>query len=235
MAEQADVDVIRAFFTTARDGNLKLVATLVDDPEVVMKDAEARFEEMIPTMAYADNPSAPMASAVFGCGVELAIYLVLRDRGIDVHDFGSRMLEAATELWPSSAENSDAEFTADQLQAWLDAAAASQRDAKPGEFVYEAVAGDESSDWGMNIKSCAICAQYSRYGAMDLVPYMCATDDVMSDLMGQGLRRTGTIALGAHQCDFRYQSSGEPLRVAEQYPQRIRIRTGNNDAPTGRR
>lgn len=226
MAEQADLDVIRGCFTTTRDANLKLVATLVDDPEVVMKDAEARFEEMLPTMAYVDRPAAPMAMSVFGCAVELAIYLVLRDRGVDVHDFGRRMLDAATELWPVSAEDGATELTHEQLQAWLDGAAASQRHAKPGEFVYEAVGGDESSDWGMNIKSCAICAQYSQYDAMDLVPYMCATDDVMSDLMGQGLRRTGTIALGAHQCDFRYKRGGEPLRVAEQYPQRIHIRTG---------
>jgi hypothetical protein len=61
---------------------------------------------------------------------------------------------------------------------------------------------------------------------MDLVPYMCATDDVMSDRGGQGLRRTGTIALGAHECDFRYQRKGEPQHVADLYPDRIRLVEG---------
>ncbi len=75
----------------------------------------------------------------------------------------------------------------------------------------------------MNIKSCAICHAFSKYDAMDLVPYMCASDDVVSDRGGQGLRRNGTIALGRHECDFRYERGGEPLRVAEQYPERIRI------------
>lgn len=56
---------------------------------------------------------------------------------------------------------------------------------------------------------------------MDLVPYMCATDDVVSDRGGQGLRRTGTIAVGAHQCDFRYKRGGEPLHLAPQCPQRF--------------
>ena len=78
-------------------------------------------------------------------------------------------------------------------------------------------------DWGMNIKSCAICSLFSRHDAMDLVPYMCATDDVMSDHGAQGLRRTGSIAVGAHQCDFVYKHEGEPQHLAKQYPEKIRI------------
>jgi len=46
---------------------------------------------------------------------------------------------------------------------------------------------------------------------------------LVSDWQGQGLRRTGTIALGAHHCDFRYKPDQEPKRVAAQYPDRIRV------------
>ncbi|MCP4006587.1 MAG: L-2-amino-thiazoline-4-carboxylic acid hydrolase [bacterium] len=45
----------------------------------------------------------------------------------------------------------------------------------------------------------------------------------MSDAGGQGLRRTGTLALGSNECDFRYKSGGEPLRLAAQYPDQIRL------------
>ena len=83
---------------------------------------------------------------------------------------------------------------------------------------------NDDFDWGMNVKSCAICSSFSKYDAMDLVPYMCASDDVMSDQGEQGLRRTGTIAVGAHQCDFRYKSGGEPQHIAEEYPERIRLK-----------
>ena len=76
----------------------------------------------------------------------------------------------------------------------------------------------------MNIFSCDICHQFSKFDAMDLVPYMCALDDVLSDRFDQGLRRTGTIAVGAAQCDFRYERGGEPQRMADQYPNKIRIR-----------
>ena len=77
----------------------------------------------------------------------------------------------------------------------------------------------------MNITSCAICTMYAPHDAMDLVPYMCAGDDAVSDAFQQGLRRTGSIALGASHCDFRFTGrKGQPLRLAEQYPDRIRLR-----------
>ncbi len=79
----------------------------------------------------------------------------------------------------------------------------------------------------MNITSCAICHLFGNHDAMDLVPYMCAFDDVMSAAGDQGLRRTGTIALGASHCDFRFQQGGEPLPLAEQYPDQIRLKNAD--------
>ena len=100
---------------------------------------------------------------------------------------------------------------------------ASQAGAAPNEFVFETVEAGQNTGRGMNIKSCAICHLFGQYDAMELVPYMCSFDDVVSDALGQGLRRTGTIALGAKHCDFRFQDGGEPLRLAGQYPDRIRL------------
>jgi hypothetical protein len=79
----------------------------------------------------------------------------------------------------------------------------------------------EQFDWEFNVHSCTICHTASKYDAMDLVPYMCATDDVMSEKNNDGLRRTRSIALGAHLCDFRFKDDGPPRRLAEQYPDRI--------------
>jgi hypothetical protein len=58
---------------------------------------------------------------------------------------------------------------------------------------------------------------------MEVVPYMCAVDDVMSDKGNQGLQRGGSLALGASKCDFRYKRGGQPQRLAEQYPLQIRV------------
>ena len=52
---------------------------------------------------------------------------------------------------------------------------------------------------------------------------MCSYDDVTSKAGDSGLRRTGTIALGASRCDFRFKTSGEPLALVDQFPEKIRL------------
>lgn len=225
MTEPLGDDAIRRYFEESRGRFVELASAFVDDADVVVKEAESRFGSMIPMMGYVENPTHPMAGSVFWCDAALALYLVLRERGVDVHDFGRALIERfARDMEQPAAADSEAEFTAEVFTAMVEAAAESQRNPQAGEFVYELVGPEDGADWGMNIKSCAICASYSKHDAMALVPYMCATDDVVSDAQGQGLRRTGTIALGAHQCDFRYKRGGEPLSVAEQYPVQIRVR-----------
>lgn len=58
---------------------------------------------------------------------------------------------------------------------------------------------------------------------MDLLPYMCAGDDIDSKNNNQGLRRSGTIGLGSHQCDFKYKVGGTPEPLAQQFPDKIRF------------
>lgn len=222
MAEQAGSEAVRRSFGEERDRLVAIAAAFVDDAEAVVAEAEARYEEMIPSMAYVDAPTHPMASALFDCTALLALYLVLAPRGVDVHAFGSEMLRSAEAFLADSAPE-DREMSPEDVAAFIEAAAASQASGAPGEFVYRLLPGDDDTDWGMNVESCAICYQFSRHGAMDLVPYMCATDDVVSDANGQGLRRTGTIALGAGCCDFRYKQGGEPLPLASQYSERIQL------------
>ena len=220
MSEQPGVQVARATFEMARPGLLATADALVDDPATAVDDAAARFDGMIPELAYLDRPDVPMAEPLFQCTVALALYLALADRGVEIHDFGAAFtvqFAALAEHLPEAPYEYDEKLMA--------AADESQRSERPGEFVFEVIAADDKGAWGVNILSCAICHQFSKHGAMDLVPYMCAGDDVLSDRFDQGLRRTGTIALGAHRCDFRYHPGGEPLRVADQYPERIRLGT----------
>jgi hypothetical protein len=149
----------------------------------------------------------------------LAIFETLREHGIDAHAWG-RALHTLPAVVPPAADD-DAASERERVDA-----EASQSGAAPNEFVFELVAPDADTAGGTNITSCAICYLFGRHDAMELVPYMCAFDDVMSDAAGQGLRRTGTIALGAKQCDFRFQPDGEPLRIASQYPEQIRLTDG---------
>ncbi len=227
MATKENDAFVRTFFDDARARNMRLIKEFADDGEELLAEAALRFEEMMQGMAYMDAPDAPMATSVFSCQATLALWLALEARGVDVHDFGQAMLKDMTETAPPErrvAPGSEASTRAprENFEALMAAGRASAAEVKPGEFVFEAYWGDRKElDWGMNIKSCAICHAFGKYNAMDLVPYMCATDDVMSDLNGEGLRRSGSIALGAEQCDFRYKHGGDPARLAKLYPEKI--------------
>ena len=211
------------FFDQANVRLTRLAGRFVNDAETVVAEASAIFDDMLPSMAYVDKPRYPLAPALFICSVNLSLYLALKQRGVDVHAFGSAMLNGLARAPIQVPEESD-EVLQERLAQFALIAEASQVSAEAGEDVVEFVSGEGADfDWGYNVKSCAICQAASKYDAMDLVPYFCAVDDVMSDKGNQGLRRSGSLALGAQHCDFRYQRGGEAQRLVEQYPDRIRF------------
>ncbi len=211
------------FFSQANTRLTRLAGRFVSDVDAVIAEASAIFDVMLPSMAYVDKPQHPLASALFICSVNLSLYLALKKRGVDVHAFGSAMLNGLTRASIPVPQESD-EVLQERLAQFAVIAEASQANATPGEDVVEFVSGEGADfEWGYNVKSCAICHAAAKYDAMDLVPYFCAVDDVMSDKGNQGLRRTGSLALGAQHCDFRYTRGGEPQRLAEQYPEQIHL------------
>ena len=182
-------------------------------PEEVLAPALQNYQEMLEDCAYTDAPGGAFGRSFFTCLVFLALYQTVRD-AVDVHQLGAAMLEQMRSNMREFDARANGPVTMDVASPGT----------HPGEFQVEVVeVNDSELSWGLNITSCAICYQFSKFDAMDLVPYMCASDDVVSDKGGQGLRRTGTIALGAHQCDFRYDPDSTPLRVAEAYPDRIKF------------
>jgi hypothetical protein len=216
MTTQDNTQLVLEFFDHNRPRLQRIIPALLKDdtdPAAVVDAAAEIYSSFVADSAYVDDPHNVFAEALFYCNVNLAAYLALKEHGVDVHEFGAAVL---TDL--AAAEMPEVPFD--------DAAPVSMTSpgTHPGEFVTEVVVAEAGqTDWGYNMKSCAICYQYGRYDAMALVPYMCASDDVISDKRGQGLRREGTIALGAHQCDFRYKAGGEPQRVAEAFPDKIKF------------
>ena len=202
-------------FDGARPRLVKLAARLTDEAEAAVDAAAKEFDAMLPELAYRDNPHHPMADSLFACTYNLALFQVLREQGIDAHAFGAAMLEglAAAPIEPPPPPPPN--MPVDGLSG----------SAAAGEFELTITERSDDHKWGYNITSCAICHQFGKYDAMDLVPYMCATDDLMSDKGHQGLERTGTIALGASRCDFRYELNRPGKHLSTLYPDRIRAVT----------
>lgn len=217
---------LSAFFEQSLPRLNALAGRLCDDPAAVVDEAREIFAGMVPRMGYVDNPQHPLATALFVPATNIALFLALAKRGVDVHRFGRSMLEG---LKRAPIPLPPARLDAQARAAFKAAADASLADPRPGEDVFEVVEpgstepGDEPAfEWGFNVKSCAICQLAAQYDAMSLVPYFCAVDDVISRRAGQGLRRTGSIAVGASHCDFRYAPDAEPQPLAPRHPDKIR-------------
>jgi hypothetical protein len=212
-----------AYFDRTHVYQLSLLAELDrEDGTLVLDRAKARYLAMAPDLAYAADYDHPMADSLRSCATLLAIFLELEADGVDVHRFGSALLvNMRRAIDRAGRRPPDPDDEGRRLDMLIDAGKASQKEAGDGEFVFDA--RRDGDGWRMDIHSCGICALFSRFDAMDLVPYMCATDDLMSDLNGSGLTRTGTIALGRDHCDFHFMPGGSGNSVAELYPDRIRV------------
>ena len=203
------------FFDGAAGWTKPAVLQLASEADAILAEARIQFGSMVDELPYLDRPDHSMAGSMFACAGLLAIFKALRERGLDdAHAWGRAIHSLPAPFGEMNAESGDRQRRD---------AEASQANAAAAEFVFEVVEDEGQANGGMNITSCAICHLYGRHDAMELVPYMCAFDDLMSRAGDQGLRRTGTIALGASQCDFRFESGGEPLALAGQYPDQIRL------------
>ena len=80
-------------------------------------------------------------------------------------------------------------------------------DGAPGDFQGLRIEGA----YGVDYTGCLIRTWLAGHDLSDFAPWVCILDDVMSDVFGLGLERTGTLAHGASRCDFRF-APGRPGR-----------------------
>ncbi len=231
MSNAEHLRYIQQYFEDNRANYASKVAELTEDVDAFFAEAKATFESMLPHMGYLDKDKREhvFASAVLTCSLNMALALACQKRGVSLHEYGKEMLNGLTTALKTQQTHEGQSEAVDEENAanfarFTNAAEQSQKHPHPGEFVFEAVSGEgEEFQWGQNIKSCAICDMASKYDLMELVPYFCATDDVISDHSDLGLYRSGTIAVGASHCDFRYGTSGKSQHLSGLYPNRIRL------------
>ena len=59
--------------------------------------------------------------------------------------------------------------------------------------------------YGIDILECGICKLFKKHNYAKYSSILCEVDEITSGLAGLTLVRTGTIALGAKKCDFRFK------------------------------
>ena len=59
--------------------------------------------------------------------------------------------------------------------------------------------------YGIDIMECGVCTLFKKHKYDKYTAILCEVDELTSHLAGLKLIRTGTIALGAEKCDFRFR------------------------------
>src|SRR5437764_4322404 len=75
MTELSNIDRARKYYTRSRPFFAELAGALVPDrdADTAVEDGLARYEQMLPDLAYVDRPDAAMADSLFWCSAALAL------------------------------------------------------------------------------------------------------------------------------------------------------------------
>jgi hypothetical protein len=82
------------------------------------------------------------------------------------------------------------------------------RRSHPDGFVANIITNKEETfglGYGIDILECGICKLFKKHRYEKYASILCEVDELTSNMAGLQLIRTGTIALGAKKCDFRYK------------------------------
>ena len=189
--------------------------------EGIVAAARSKLEELAGEIPYAGQDRHPMAANIIGPYLFLCFALILRERGSTTEEIGAFVHASYTTpfswlpRWLLRRLRRPIFWMTFRRMAAV--AEASQRREDSDQFVLAVPTPPPGADFALEIRDCAVCKAFAKHGEQSVVPYVCATDDLISDDLGLGLRRTGTRAVGAERCDFVYEFDAKPLRLQDRY------------------
>lgn len=180
----------------------------------LIRESHQQYEALIPEIPYIGdhNPSLIFLLPSSRC---LAVYRALQNQGGTVEEAGELIEEmTAAELnsIPGLVRRAIGYlwFSPLFLRRLRRRAKQSQAHKYPGDFVFTFIEADgRNFNYGIDYVECANWKFLKSQGALELMPYICATDKTVSEMLGWGLSRTMTLADGCDKCDFRFKKGGQ--------------------------
>lgn len=186
-----------------------------------MRESRQEYEALIPRIPFIGNNNLSL-SFFFPSTRYLAVYRGLQRQGRTVEDAGWLIYMIAIEETRAIPYIGRRLMEALWFSRWFKrlgkkTAIKSQQRRYPEGWVLNYVQGDgREFDYGVDYSECANCKLLRAENAFELAPYVCATDQPISELVGWGLTRTMTLADGFSKCDFRFKKGGETRVVIPQ-------------------
>jgi hypothetical protein len=173
-------------------------------------DAPGLFEEalhecrnVIAALPDIGGDENPLTMALVGSAIGLGWYRVLKARGVPLEEAGKDIYGIFAILMPSMSLHAEPDISPEEITETKEFCDRTARQEYPDNFVVDFVEGDDTCEYGMNIRECAVIKVFDRYGARELVPFICLLDRLIFSARGVGLVRTQTLASGGTCCDFR--------------------------------
>lgn len=190
-----------------------LVARFGDRAGGLERAVERDLATLEGELAPLDRSPSPMDRRVRIAAWFLSLVRVLRGAGESDEtiracclDLAERVVRPASRL-EAALKRVQGELAQTRLFAWgMRRATRKLRvlGAHPDGFDVSFVERDRDHAFGFDIHRCGIRALFARHGLEAYVPILCEVDHLTSAMAGLELVRTGTLATGADECDFRY-------------------------------
>ncbi len=182
----------------------------------LMLEIEAAFRLLQPEVRFARTSKNPVDRRLEIAAYFLATIEVLHQAGESFENIRTVLLEIANDyvrpknyfhrlfkrLPPKLIETRIGAVLIQQL------AKRAKNQAHPDGFVVQILTDKKETlgfGYGIDILECGICKLFQRHSMQKFAPLLCEIDHITSSLAGLTLKRTGTIALGASKCDFRFE------------------------------
>lgn len=185
-----------------------------DFTRIVIPEIRQEYEALIPQIPYIGNKK-PFKQWLLATAQFLAVYRVLKRHGNSVEEVGRIGYDTTEQMLDTHPKFvlrlfGRATFSKKRLETARIYAEESQKREYPGDYLFEFVEGDnESFDFGIDYLECASLKFLAVQDALELAPYICATDILQSERFGWGLTRTMTLAEGGEKCNFRFKKGGK--------------------------
>lgn len=190
-----------------------------DLAETIIAETKKEYEDLIPEFPYVGGKNMSMMTGKITWSAHcLALYRVMRRRGMGVDEIGTLICDSLEKNWKIFPNTIMAHLTRVFLFTRLVTgpirreAALSQKGRYPRGGVMAFVDGDgKNFTFGIDFIECPVHKFFHAHGADELTPYLCKTDFITSRACRTGLRRTTTLAGGGTKCDFRWKRGGEAV------------------------
>lgn len=187
-----------------------------DRSDEIIATTDAHYNLISVDTSFAASSENPIDKRLDFCAYFLALIKTLDEQRESFETTRKICLEIVTEY--VRPKNQFQQFLkklpAKLVNTWLATLVLKEFDKKvsknsnPDGFIAKIITDKQETlglGYGVDIMECGICKLFKKHNYQNYTSILCEVDALTSDLAGLRLIRTGTIALGAPKCDFRWQ------------------------------